>query len=135
MYRKKYDDTKCRIVVPEHLVTEIISKVHDSKLCGHGGIEKTCYHLRIVWFPSMRRRIRDHCHSSYVCLASKGINEKHNILRTREPLPILDRVFIDVVGKLPNDTSSYDKYNRYIFTIMDDCNRFLRYLVLSAIRL
>ena len=112
VHRRKSDSEKCRIVVPEHLVSEIISRVHDSKLSAHGGIEKTCYHLRSVWFPGMRRRIRDHCHSCYVCLSTKGMDNRHNVLYTRQPAALIDRVYINVVGRLPNDTSSYDKNNR-----------------------
>ena len=125
VYRRRTDKGH-RLVVPKHLVMEFISKVHDSKLCAHGGIEKTSYHLRSVWFPSMRRHIRDYCHSCYTCLETKGMDNRHNVFQSRKPAALLDRVYIDIVGKLPNDTSSYDKDNRYILTMMDDCSRFLR---------
>ena len=126
VYRKKADNRKSRIVIPSHLVKEFIERVHGSKLCAHGGVEKTCYHMRSVWFPSIRRRLRDYCHSCYVCLVSKGMDNGHNVLNTRTPAELLERVYIDVVGPLPNDTSSYDTDNRLILTMMDDCSRFLR---------
>ena len=40
----------------------------------NGGIEKTSYHMSSVWFSGMRKRIRDHCHSFYTCLLSKGLD-------------------------------------------------------------
>ena len=49
--RNKDSSGKLRKVIPEHLVSLFIEKVHYSNLCAHGGIEKTSYYMRSVWFP------------------------------------------------------------------------------------
>ena len=67
----------------------------------------------------------DLVHTCYNCIASKGMDEKCIVLHTRKPVDILDRVFIDVMGPMPNKTGYYEEDNRYILTIMDDCSRII----------
>ena len=108
-----------RLAISEHLVNDILKRMHESDLCADGDLEKMCYHLRSLWFPSLRRKKRDFCHSCFDCLRTKGMNTKHIVLHTRKPAELVDTVFIDVVGPLPNDTSSYDTDHRYILTMMN----------------
>ena len=125
LYRLKKDTDKKRLVLPEHLVDKFIKEAHDSESAAHGGVNKTCYHLRGFWFKSFRKRIEDYCKQCKICIKAKGFTDRHNELSTREPLDILERVYVDVVGPLPNDTMSYSEDCRYILTMMDDGSRFL----------
>ena len=125
LYRQKDDKDKKRIVLPEHFVDKFIKEAHDSESAAHGGVNKTCYHLRGFWFKSFRKRIEDYCKQCDICIKAKGFTQRYNELSTREPMDVLDKVFIDVVGPLPNDTMSYEDDARYILTMMDDGSRFL----------
>ena len=98
MYRTfASSDTKKRAIVPSHLIEEVITKVHGSELCAHGGTEKTSFHLRSLWFPGFYQRIQSCIQLCEICLKSKGVGNQYNILHTRKPATILDRVFIDIV--------------------------------------
>ena len=132
LYRVKDDTNKKRVVCPDHLVDTMLQRAHDSALAAHGGVSKTSYHLKGIWFPSMNKFIKGYCMRCLTCLKAKGFGDRHNELCTREPLDILDRVYVDVVGPLPNDTKSYQKDARYILTIMDDGSRFLKAIPLRA---
>ena len=125
LYRRKDDVMKKRIVVPEHLIQLLLEKAHDSNEAAHGGVSKTSYHLRGYWFPSLHKRISEYCSRCRICLQAKGFKHRNNEIGTREPLDILERVYVDVVGPLPNDMESYEDDARYILTMMDDCSRFL----------
>ena len=126
LYRYGNDNERTKLVVPSHLVQLVLKKAHDSELSAHGGVKKTCFVLRSYWFPSFRNTIEQYCKQCMVCINAKGFGKKHSHLSTREPLDMLERVFIDVVGPLPNDTSSYGNDARYILTMMDDGSRFLK---------
>ena len=67
-----------------------------------------------------------------MCVRVKGISHSRNVLHTREPAEILDRVYIDIVSPLQNDTDSYRNDARYILTMMDDGSRFLRTVALKS---
>ena len=125
LYRQKEDSQKKRLVLPEHLIQRFIEEAHNSSEAAHGGVNKTSYHLRSYWFSSFRKRIEAHCRQCGICIQAKGFGDRHSELSTREPMDILERVYVDVVGPLPNDTESYEDDARYILTMMDDGSRFL----------
>ena len=60
-----------------------------------------------------------------VCVKSKGFTERYSEIKKRELADLFDRVYLDVVGPLPNDSDSYRNDARYILTMMDDHSRFL----------
>ena len=120
------EDKRTRMVIPSHLIDKTIEYVHRSVNCSHGGTEKTSYHLRGVWFKGFGQRIKRYVRSCLICLQTKGISHRNNVLRTRPQKTALSRVFMDIVGPLPNDTGSYDEDYRHILTIMDDNTRFAR---------
>ena len=126
LYRLKDDDNKKRIVLPEHLTERFIQEAHSSTEAAHGGVRKTCYHLRGFWFSGLRTRVEHYVKRCRTCVQAKGFSNRHNELSTREPLDILERVYVDVVGPLPNDDRTYTSDARYILTMMDDGSRFLR---------
>ncbi len=132
LYRLRNDKQKKRIVVPDHLIPKVLELAHDSVLAAHGGVSKTCYHLKGVWFPSFRKEVENYCRTCMVCLKSKGFGEQHNVLSTREPLDILERVYVDIVGPLPNDTNTYKDDARYILTMLDDGSRYLKAVALKG---
>ena len=134
IYRKHRDTAKRKICVPEHLIEKVISQVHTASEVAHGGRQQTSYHLRKYWFPSFRKRIGQFCKNCLMCVKIKGIGESHNVLHTREPAAVLDRVFIDIVGPLQNDMDSYRNDAKYILTMMDDGSRFLRTVALRSRR-
>ena len=94
VYRKKDDKGKKRIVLPEHLVDRFIRKAHDSEEAAHGGVNKTSFHLRGVWFKSLRKRIEQHCKQCDICIRAKGFTNRYNELGTREPMDILEKCLL-----------------------------------------
>ena len=131
LYRYNSEQTYKRTVVPNHLVEAMIKRAHDIGNAGHGGVRQTCYHLRHWWFQSFRKEIENYCRRCLVCLNAKGFGKEHNTLSTRSPYPVLERVYLDVVGPLPNDTLSYAKDARYILTMLDDGSRYLKAVAIS----
>ena len=125
LYRKNGESSRSKVVVPEEMIDVVIAQAHDNSVAGHGGVQKTCYNLGKLWFPSFRNRIEKHCKRCMVCVKSKGFTERYSELETRGPAELFNRVYIDVVGPLPNDTDSYRNDARYILTMMDDHSRFL----------
>eukprot|EP00835_Amoeboradix_gromovi_P002449 NODE_139_length_17940_cov_0.254190.p6 type:complete len:221 gc:universal NODE_139_length_17940_cov_0.254190:637-1299(+) len=126
VYRLGLDNERTKLVVPSHLVQLVIRKAHDSKLAAHDGVRKTCYNLRSYRFPSFRKTVEQYCKQCIACINAKGFGERHSELSTREPLDILERVYMELVRPLPNDTSSYGNDARYILTMIDDGSRYLK---------
>ena len=125
LYRQTNNSNNLKMVVPEDMVDSVIAQAHDNCVAGHGGVKKTCYNLRKLWFPSFRSRVEHHCKRCAVCVKAKGFTERYSELSTRPPAELFNRVYMDVVGPLPNDTDSYRNDARYILTMMDDNSRFL----------
>ena len=130
LHRLKSDTFIKRIVLPEHLIDSVLHQAHNADLAGHGGVRQTSYHLRAYWFPSFRSRIESYCRQCAVCLNAKGFGKECNTLSSRVPYAVLERVYMDVVGPLPNDTRSYVKDARYILTMIDDGSRYLKAVAL-----
>jgi hypothetical protein len=109
-----------RLVVPEgrHLRLRLFEELHDSKMGGHFGQEKTYLQLsRRFYWPDMKASIRRYVKGCDLCLRTKarqhapfGLLEALNIPRER-----WKQVGIDFITKLPTTPSG----NNAIVTIID----------------
>ena len=108
--------------IPSSLVTQVVSLVHDDKLTGHQGINRTYERIReSAWWPSMVEDI-----ASYV--SACGQCQKHKIAgRQSVPLQPMSmptapwmQVSIDTVG--PLHTTRHG--NKYIICMVDYFTRY-----------
>ena len=127
--REFYDDTgkvsAYQAVVPKHLRTELLYRLHNTKLKGHHGLMKTITEFRErFYFPGFTETLINHIKNCLTCVQSKPIPESHRTpplgtMMTDAGLPA-DALQIDIVGQLP-DSAGY----RYILTAIDVFSRYL----------
>jgi len=84
------EEGKQRICVPEHLIDEVIIKVHESPEVAHGGRGQVGYHLRGFWFSGASSRIGKNLKCCLECVKVKGIGN-NNEFHSRKPCQILDK--------------------------------------------
>ena len=66
------DETMWRGVVPEELVNEILTFMHNDKTAGHLGIEKLTGKIRVrFYWPGWQRAIKQWCKTCEACAAYK----------------------------------------------------------------
>lgn len=105
------------MMVPQHLVTEVINKHHDSTFAGHGGVSKTKVSLakaHLFW-TNMNHDINTYIKECQTCQSLKGnVSHQHNLSTTHDEAPF-KRIVIDYFGPLPTSTSGH----QYILVIID----------------
>ena len=92
-----------RLVVPQRLARDILTKLHNSPVGGHLGIKKTLEKVRQrFYWVKQREDVVQWCQSCPVCASRKSQPKKY-----RGPLqPItanrpLEKVAMDILGPLP----------------------------------
>ena len=119
IYRKSTD--RSRFVVPDSMVGNIIRVYHDDM--AHCGAEKTYQGIFTqYWFPSMRKRIRDHIDNCIICLmANTGSQAREGQLNevktASKPFEI---IHVDHFGPLP----ATNKGSKHVFVVIDSFTRF-----------
>ena len=110
LYRKFFDHSGRnyikQIVVPKHLRTELLFRLHNSKMKGHLGIQKTIKEFRKkYYFPGLIEYLISYINNCLTCLQAKSPNHKTlqpplNPVSSNTSLPA-DIMQIDIVGPLP----------------------------------
>ena len=114
-----------QIVIPKQLRTELIYRIHNSKLKGHLGIQKTIHEFRRkFFFPGYTEFLITYINNCLTCLQAKS--PKHETLTmplspvsSNTSLPA-DMLQIDIVGQLPK-SGGYS----YILTGMDVFSKYM----------
>lgn len=99
----------CRVVKVEDK-ERILYLLHDSRTAGHLGITRTLQKAscRYYW-KGMSQDVKEYVLSCPKCQQSNPLKKQANPLHPIEVTGFLDRIGIDIVGKLP-ETSSKNKY-------------------------
>ena len=120
-----------KIAVTEHIIDMLITMAHTSVISGHAGSRQVAIYLKDYYFPGKRNRITSITNNCTTCLLAKAPkSDKH--FETRQPEPVLERLFIDIKGPFAIDPDHMDD-PRYILTILDDGSRFLNAVPLKSI--
>ena len=130
LYRKFFDHTgqnyHKQLVVPKHLRTELLYRIHNSKMKGHLGIQKTVRELRRkYYFPGFIDFLVVYINNCLTCAQAKSPQHKYltpplNPLSSNTSLPA-DMLQIDIVGKLPhsggysNILTGMELFTKYVF--------------------
>ena len=107
-----------KIIIPKTLQDRILMELHDTRLGGHFGIEKTYQRLKgsPYYWKNMRASAEQHCGNCDVCFKTKKHNRKikakmGHILVSRP----LERIALDIMGPL---TQTYSD-NKYVLVVSD----------------
>jgi transposase InsO family protein len=111
------------LVVPSHLVQEIITLYHESTFSGHSGIKKTLARLRQakLWWSSIDTDVRKAIIRCRHCQQMKGTPAtNYDMDNTAASLPF-NKVAMDYWGPLPETAAGY----RYVLVVIDTCTRYV----------
>lgn len=120
IYRKGSDHP--RFVVPDSMIASLMKAHHDEM--AHCGIEKTFQSIfATYWFPSMRKKIRDHIDNCIPCLAmNSSTHSREGEMQLVETSSVpFELLHIDHFGPLPTTESSF----KYILVVIDSFSRFV----------
>ena len=119
-----------RLYVPASLRTELLRKMHDHALAGHGGVNTTVERVaRSFWWPRMRPSIEEYVLSCPDCQQQKPRNTlKPGFLLS---LPIPDRIWTDIsmdfiVGLPP--VRGHDS----IYVVVDRLSKYAHFIPCSS---
>jgi transposase InsO family protein len=112
------------VVVPdiEALKTKILGEVHDSKLAGHLGVEKTYKLLqKHFYWPNIYRDVKKYVTTCLICQRIKSENKKKKgLLQPIEiPLRRWHTVTMDFITQLPKTKHGHDA----IFVVVDKLSK------------
>jgi len=113
---------KVKVVIPESLVSRVLQLNHDSRFCGHGGIEITLRKLQSQFFiKGLRQKVERYVATCPICLKTKRKYTRDCEIR-EYPLPnyVFEQVHLDLLGPLPVSTQN----NRHIMVITDRLSRY-----------
>lgn len=127
VFRK--DTDKHRFVVPDTMVTNIIRVYHDDM--AHCGFEKTYQGLaNYYWFPSLRKRIRNHIDNCLICLISNSSpNSREGELQlTDTPKHPFQILHLDQFGPIKESIDG----QKYILVVIETFSRFTWLIVVKS---
>ena len=96
---------KAVIVLPQSMVTQVISHFHDSSHYAHLGVAKTLDKIkRRFFFKGMAHQVREYIRSCPTCQKFKYPNKKPSGLMgiESEATNVFEQVYVDVIGPLPS---------------------------------
>ena len=120
LYRKWENDDKSitlQLIVPKSIRKEIMIQLHNSRLAGHLGREKTLKKIqsRFYW-PGMSTDVRRWCQNCMFCQKRKpGPGIGKSPMRHVDVSAPLDAIAIDIMGPLPVTENG----NQYIMVVGD----------------
>lgn len=112
---------KHRFVVPDTMISNIIRVYHDDM--AHCGFEKTVQGIaNNYWFPSFRKRIRNHIDNCLICLTTNTStnSQEGELQRTDTPSFPFDICHIDHFGPIKESIDGF----KYILVLIDVFSRF-----------
>jgi ribonuclease HI len=120
-----------KIVIPQSVISKVISASHDDKFAGHFGVSKTLELLqRHFWWPAMRSDVEQYVASCLKCQVNKSSNLSPAGLL--QPLPIPDHrwdtVSLDFITGLPKSALHYDA----ILVCVDKLSKFVQLIPCST---
>ena len=106
-----------QLVLPQQLVTEVLTKLHDATTGGHLGAKKTPERVRTrFYWVGQRRDVEEWCKTCQICAARKSEPKKCKAPLQIEPAKYpLERIAMDILGPLPETEHG----NKYILVIGD----------------
>lgn len=120
LYRKWENDDKSinlQLIIPKSIRKEIMIQLHNSRLAGHLGREKTLQKIqsRFYW-PGMSTDVRRWCLNCMFCQKRKpGPGIGKSPMRHVDVSAPLDAIAIDIMGPLPVTENG----NQYIMVVGD----------------
>ena len=130
--RKFYNQTgtryKLQVVVPKHLRTELLLRIHNHKMGGHRGIRLTIEALRrYYYFPYLQEWVREFVQTCISCCQVKPLPASSLIMPMRSILQMQQipeqTMQVDLLGPLtPAEGKEYivtaiDLFTKYIFAV------------------
>ena len=107
---------RLQYVTPSKLKNEIFRQVHDSRLGGHLGINRTLMKIRQrFYWPRCKTDVIRWCRECAICAQVKPGPGYRATLQQSLVRHRLDRVALDILGELPQT----DNGNKYILVISD----------------
>ena len=104
-----------QIVAPSTIRTEIMQQLHNNRIAGHLGREKTLKKIQSRFFwPGMTSDIARWCESCDLC-EQKKTGPKKSPMQRNQVSNTLECIAIDILGPLPET----DKGNKYILIVGD----------------
>ena len=98
-----------QLVLPQQLVTEELTKLHDPTTGGHLGAKQN-YCLKECAPDSTRRVVEEWCKTCQICAARKSKPKKHKAPLHIEPAKYpLEQIAVDILDPLPK-TEHENKY-------------------------
>ncbi|KAL4084029.1 hypothetical protein QTP88_029345 [Uroleucon formosanum] len=101
----------------------IFKQFHDSKLGGHGGINRTLKKIKRQFnWPNLKQELKDYIKNCPSCQTNKNTNKHHRspMVITSTSTKPFEKIFLDIVGPLIATESG----NTYILTMMDDLSKY-----------
>ena len=123
LYRKWKDipgngiDRKLQLVLPTHLVPEVLMELHNGPAGGHLGVNKTLEKIRArFYFLNLPQVVEKWCRQCELCSSRKSPSK-----RPRAPMQLsmasspMERIAMDILGPLP----ATSRGNKYILVVGD----------------
>ena len=106
-----------QLVPPVALRKNIMHYVHDKKLSGHLGVNKTVHNVRKRFYcPGHKEDIQRWCRKSYICASREPRSGAKRVpLQQRLTGDKLERIAMDILGPLPGTPNG----NQYISVVSD----------------
>ena len=106
-----------QVIMPKNMRAEFLSRVHDHKMMGHLGMEKTRRRVlqRAYWF-NWKNEVDQFCRECKLCASRKP-----PVRRLKAPMQqhntgvTMERVSMDILGPLPKSNSE----NKFILLVCD----------------
>ncbi|KAL4153415.1 hypothetical protein QTP88_001248 [Uroleucon formosanum] len=129
MIRYVYRNTNIEIIIcskleytkEEKLI--IFKQFHDSKLGGHGGINRTLKKIKRQFnWPNLKQELKEYIKNCPSCQTNKNTNKHHRspMVITSTSTKPFEKIFLDIVGPL----IATETGNTYILTMMDDLSKY-----------
>ncbi|KAG1136977.1 hypothetical protein G6F38_011651 [Rhizopus arrhizus] len=101
-------------VVPDHMVTTVISHYHASQFAGHGGSNKTLKAIQNsrLYFTNMDQRVTEFTRSCLVCQRIKGNKNKQFPLSSTSGDYPFQKVALDYFGPLPTNMWKFMRWHQ-----------------------
>jgi hypothetical protein len=118
-----------QIVVPKHMITEILTAYHSSTLSGHLYYDKTWPRIKTKFYwPEMNQHTKKFCESCVICQEVKKSTHKSRAKLVTIGFQELFRMIgIDITGPLPTTARG----NKYIIVAIDYCSKWCEVLAIK----